>query len=117
MKNKKDCSTYVQNEQNNEATKNLSKITKEKKKIFLSTTNNIKSKIIMYARTNKKINMKKSPSMNVCTYISFRWHGFRPNGITSCLKIDKSNKNFLRFKIDLESKTKIKNSRGFEKKI
>ena len=92
-------------------------MTKEKKKIFLLTTNNIKSKIIMYERMKKKMNMKKSLSMNVCTYISFRWHGLRPNGITSCLKKDKINKKFLRLKIDLESKTKIKNSRGFEKKI
>ena len=99
MKNKKDCSTYVQNEQNNEATQNLSTMTKEKKKIFLST-NNIKSKIIMYGRMKKKINMKKSLSMNVCTYISFRWHGFRPNGITSCLKKNKINKKILRLKID-----------------
>ena len=100
MKNKKDCSTYVQNEQNNEATQNLSTMTIEKKKIFLSIINDIKSKIIMYARMEKKINMKKSSSMNVCTYISFRWHGLRPNGITSCLKKDKINKKFLRFKID-----------------
>ena len=57
----------------------------------------------MYERMKKKINMKKSLSMNVCTYISFRWHRLRPNGITSCLKKDKSNKKFLRLKIDLMS--------------